>query len=142
MLLLGMLKHLFSFKLLEPAVKRIGIMTKPIEQGYSGSGKSFEQIVSSMQELNEKYEIILLHYDNPDKEIYKHFECIKLPSNPLVASYKIRKLKLDIIHYSPLTLKSPIYFVNAIKVATIHGGASFLLRNSSRSYTIFMRTMR
>lgn len=109
-------------------MKKIGIMAKPIEQGFSGSGSHLEQLVENLMRINDKFEIILLHYGDSNKEIFNKYKSIKIPTNPLLASLKLRKLNFDIIHYSPLTIKSPLYFVNAIKVATVHGGASFLLR--------------
>lgn len=106
--------------------KRIGIITRPIDQRTSGSGSHLKSIVSNLlTKINfDEYEVYLIHYERNNLDIYKHsrIEEVIISRNPFIASYQLNKLKLDLIHHSPLTILSPI-FSKAKRVATIHGFA-------------------
>jgi len=106
---------------------KVGIFTRPIDQGTSGSGSHLEKLVSHILEINNNFDIILIHYYKNNKDIYKKTEELIIPRNPVLASLKLRRERFDILHYAPLTIYSPIWFTKSIRVATIHGGASYLL---------------
>jgi len=106
---------------------RVGVFTRPIDQGTSGSGSHLREIVSRLITADPEVDIILLHYQSrPDIALYSQQEEVVLPRNPLFAARVLKKANLDIIHYNPLTIYSPL--VPGIKkVATIHGAAPLFL---------------
>jgi len=108
--------------------KRIGIITKSIDQGTSGSGSHLRQLVEALIENNRNFDLVFLHYWDKDLEIYRTHEHHLLPKNPLKAARKIKELQLDLIHYSPLTAMAPIWGLRGLKkVATVHGAAQAFL---------------
>lgn len=102
-------------------MKKIGIFTRPIDQGTSGSGHYLKEIVEHLLVQNHEFDITFIHYQKNDKPIYKGQKELIIPRNPLKASRIIEKEGFDILHYSPLTIMAPRWGVKAIKVATIHG---------------------
>lgn len=110
-------------------MKKVGVFTRPIEQGTSGSGSHLEKLLEEIYNLHEiknEFEIVLLHHKESSKEIYKKFKSEIVSRNPIIAYFQILKFKFDILHYSPLTILYPVFFLRSIKkVATIHGGAIF-----------------
>lgn len=107
---------------------KVGIFTRPIDQGTSGSGSHLEQLVKNILEYNKDFEIVFIHYvKNRDKSIYNGINDIVIPRNPIKASKLLKKEKFDILHYSPLTIFAPIWIKNVKKVATIHGAAPLFL---------------
>jgi len=103
---------------------KIGIFTKPIDQGTSGSGSHLRQIVSHILKHNQKYDIVLIHYSKNDHEIYNKTAELIIPKNPLLAHLKLRKENFDILHYYPLTILSPVWLRKPKKVTTVHGGGA------------------
>ncbi|MDC7221310.1 MAG: glycosyltransferase family 1 protein [Spirochaetales bacterium] len=107
---------------------KIGIFTRPIDQGYSGSGHHLLEIVTHLlKQNNDEFDIHLLHYVKNDKPIYQETKELILPRNPLKASAILRKHNFDLLHYSPLTPYAPIWGVKSKKVGTIHGAEPDLL---------------
>ena len=49
-----------------------------------------------------------------------------VPRNPLRSATILQREKFDIIHFSPLTIFSPIWGVPGRKVATLHGAEQLL----------------
>lgn len=105
---------------------KIGVLTKPIEEGSSGSGSHLEKLMNHVLKLNSKFEIILLHYEHSNKSIYLNNKHLIIPKNPILASIALYKNKFDLIHYSPLNIKSPLFIPGIKRVATIHGGAPYI----------------
>lgn len=103
---------------------KIGIFTRPIDQGTSGSGSHLRQLVSHILKLNQKFDIVLIHYSKNDHEIYKKTREIIIPKNPILAHFKLRKENFDILHYYPLTILSPVWLKNSKKVTSVHGGGA------------------
>ena len=108
---------------------RIGIFTRPIDQKTSGSGSHLREIVQTMLELAPSIDLVFCHYEpNDEFEGYRRAEELILPRNPLAASKKLRSAGLDIVHYNPLTIYSPLFVGDGTKrVATIHGAAPVFL---------------
>lgn len=107
---------------------KIGIFTRPIDQGTSGSGSHLEQLVKHILELNKDFEIEFIHYTyKRDKSIYNGIKDIVIPRNPLKASKILKKENFDLLHYSPLTFFAPLWLKDVKKVATIHGAAPVFL---------------
>lgn len=100
---------------------KIGIFTRPIDQGTSGSGHHLKEIVTHILKQNKDFDITLIHYAKNNKEIYNGVKELIIPRNPLRASKIIKKESFDLLHYSPLTIMAPIWGISARKVATIHG---------------------
>lgn len=111
-------------------------MTRPIDQGTSGSGHHLLEIVRHLLKQNKNFDITLIHYVKNDKEIYKGVRELIVPRNPFKASKIIRKENFDLIHYSPLTILSPFWGVKAKKVCTIHGAEPDLV---PQYYTLIQR---
>lgn len=101
---------------------KIGIMTRPIDQGTSGSGMHLKYLVDHILKLNDKFNIVLIHYKKNDNDLYKQVNELIIPKNPIFASIKLKKANFDLIHYTPLNILSPIWIKKFKKVATIHGG--------------------
>jgi glycosyltransferase involved in cell wall biosynthesis len=125
------------------AVKpRIGIFTRPIDQKTSGSGSHLREIVHTMVETAHEFELVFCHYErNEEFEPYGAAEELILPRNPTAASAALRKAGLDLVHYNPLTIYSPMFVGRrpgasargprprdrVPRVATIHGAAPLFL---------------
>ena len=106
---------------------KVGIFTKPIDQGTSGSGSHLRQLVNHILDINDKFNIILIHHSKNNKEIYKRTDELIIPINPVSASIKLMKENFDILHFSPLTILSPVWLKKPKKIATIHGGGAYEL---------------
>lgn len=108
--------------------KKIGIFTRPIDQGTSGSGSHLEQLVTHILKQNRDFDIEFIHYSKKrDKAIYNGVKDIVIPRNPFKASKILKKECFDLLHYSPLTAFAPIWIRGIKKVATIHGAAPLFL---------------
>ncbi|MFX1573970.1 MAG: glycosyltransferase family 4 protein [Promethearchaeota archaeon] len=103
---------------------KVGIFTKPIDQGTSGSGSHLRQLLNHVLEINDKFSITLIHYTKNDHEIYRKAQELIIPRNPLFAHFKLKKENFDILHYYPLTIFSPVWLKNPKKITTIHGGGA------------------
>lgn len=112
---------------METKKPKVGIFTKPIDQGTSGSGSHLQQLINHVLKINNNFNIVFIHYEKKDKGIYTDNKQLIIPKNPITASIKLKKYDFDIIHYSPLTVFSPILLKEPIKVATIHGAAPYFL---------------
>lgn len=104
---------------------KVGIFTKPIDQGTSGSGSHLRQLVNHVLDINDRFNIILIHHSKNNKEIYKRTDELIIPKNPIIASIKLIKENFDILHFSPLTILSPVWLKKPKKIATIHGGGAY-----------------
>ncbi|MGL1890179.1 MAG: glycosyltransferase family 4 protein [Spirochaetaceae bacterium] len=108
-------------------MKKIGIFTRPIDQGTSGSGHYLKEIVKEIILENKDFDITFIHYQKNDKEIYKGQKELIIPRNPFKASKILKKHNFDLLHYSPLTIMAPRWGVKSKKVATIHGAEPDLI---------------
>lgn len=106
---------------------RIGIFTRPIDQGTSGSGHHLLEIVRHVLAANADFELFLIHYERNEKAIYREAPELIVPRNPLAAARVLAPYGFDVLHYSPLTVHSPIIGVKAKKAATIHGAEPNIL---------------
>lgn len=88
---------------------KVGIFTRPIDQGTSGSGRHLEQLVKHILEMNDRFEIVLIHYSKNGKDIYNRAHELIIPKNPLFAHFKVKRENFDILHFYPLTFLSPIW---------------------------------
>ncbi|MEM7452750.1 MAG: glycosyltransferase family 1 protein [Planctomycetota bacterium] len=102
---------------------RLGIFTRPIDQGRSGSGKHADRLLTEFIRINDTFDLFFIHYEKSDHPIYEHGTEILIPRNPFKASRIIREYNLEIVHYHPLTVMSPVTGLQAKKAATIHGAA-------------------
>ncbi len=106
---------------------RLGIFTRPIDQGTSGSGAHLLEIVSAFMAINRDFELTLIHYERSDREIYARARELVVPRSPIGAARALARERFDVVHYSPLTIYAPLWGVRARKVATIHGVEQLLL---------------
>jgi glycosyltransferase involved in cell wall biosynthesis len=107
---------------------RIGIFTRPIDQGFSGSGHHLLEIVRNVLARNQdRFHFTLIHYEKNDLPIYTQSDELIVPRNPIAASRVLRRLKFDILHYAPLSPYAPIWRVPGKKVATMHGAEPYLV---------------
>lgn len=109
---------------------KVGIFTKPIDQGTSGSGMHLKCLVDHILKLNDKFNIVFIHYKKNDNEIYKNAKELIIPKNPLIASIRLKKENFNLLHFSPLNILAPIWLKKPKKVATIHGGGGSQLFQS------------
>ncbi|MFX0043508.1 MAG: glycosyltransferase family 4 protein [Candidatus Hodarchaeota archaeon] len=116
---------------------KVGIFTRPIDQGTSGSGSHLRQLVKYILEINDRFNIVLIHYAKNDNEIYRKADELIISMNPIIATPKLLRENFDILHFSPLTILSPIWLKRPKKVATIHGGGALFLPDQFSKLKIF-----
>ena len=124
---------------------KVGIFTKPIDQGTSGSGSHLRQLINHVLDINDRFNIILIHHSKNNKDIYKRTDELIIPKNPVIASFRLKRENFDILHFSPLTIISPVWLKKPKKIATIHGGGAYELyysRNLSIIKKLHARTIR
>lgn len=103
---------------------RVGVFTKPLDSWTSGSGHHLNEILCHALDINDRerrFEFTFIHYRRSDNPIYSRVRELIVPRNPLAAALTLKRERFDVVHYSPLTVYSPLFFVKAKKVATIHG---------------------
>ena len=89
---------------------RVGIIARPIEQRTSGSGSHLEQLVKAIAAIeNHDLDITLIRYGDTPLKIPGVTHELKISRNPILASIKLMAKKFDLIHYSPLTILSPVW---------------------------------
>jgi glycosyltransferase involved in cell wall biosynthesis len=107
--------------------RKIGIFTRPVDQGTSGSGHHLKEMILHLMNINKLFDITFLHYTEGNDEIYNFAPDIILPRNPIRAAEIIKRHDFDLIHYSPLTIYAPIFGLPKIKkIATAHGVEPYL----------------
>jgi glycosyltransferase involved in cell wall biosynthesis len=74
-----------------------------------------------------KIDFTFLHYKPSENAIYQRVRELLVPRNPLRFAAILRREKFDLVHYTPLTIYSPIWFVPNKKTATIHGVEQLLI---------------
>jgi glycosyltransferase involved in cell wall biosynthesis len=115
-----------------PSTPRIAVFTKQIDNWRSGSGRQLNEIMARVLDQNEartrnKIDFTFLHHKESENAIYQRVKQILVPRNPLRFAAVLRREKFDLVHYTPLTIYSPIWFVPNKKTATIHGVEQLLL---------------
>ncbi len=106
---------------------KIGIFTRPIDQGTSGSGFHLLELLNQLFDLDAETEYVLIHHNKNGNAIYGRCREIIVSRNPLLASFQLRNERFDIVHYNPLTIISPIFGLSGKKVTTIHGASILFL---------------
>ena len=106
---------------------KIGIFTRPIDQGTSGSGFHLLEIINQLLNVDTFNEYVLIHAAHNDRPIYKRCRELIVPRNPLKATGILRREGFDVLHYNPLTIISPLIGIGSKKVATIHGASILFL---------------
>lgn len=99
----------------------IGILTRPVDQGTSGSGSHLRQLVETLIDLNETFEITLIHHRERNDALYERANEFVVSRNPLTASIQLARQDFDLLHYAPLTILSPLWVPGVQRVATLHG---------------------
>jgi glycosyltransferase involved in cell wall biosynthesis len=107
---------------------KVGVISAPIDNNISGSALHLSSLLNEMKNSSAEYKITLIHYNvNSAEPLYEEMDELIIPRNPIKAGLIIARKKFDIIHYTNLSVFSPIIFVKAKKVATIHGCAAYYL---------------
>jgi len=112
---------------------KIGIILKPLDTGVSGSGSHWRELLPYLMLRLDRDEVVLFCYTEKGfKEIeslgLSNAMIVKLSRDYFKAVSQINDLDLDLIHYNPLTIKSPLVGIKAgVKVTTFHGMASLYL---------------
>jgi glycosyltransferase involved in cell wall biosynthesis len=107
---------------------RIAIFTRPIDQGYSGSGHHLLEMVTHMLDQNDgTFDFTLIHYAKNDRPIYARTKEMIVPRNLFSAARALESESFDLVHYAPLSPYAPVLGVRAKKVATIHGAETYLV---------------
>jgi glycosyltransferase involved in cell wall biosynthesis len=115
-----------------PSTPRIAVFTKQLDNWKSGSGHQLNEIMAKVLDRNDargrnKIDFTFLHYRESENAIYQRVRHIIVPRNPLRFAAVLRRERFDLVHYTPLTIYSPIWFVPNKKTATIHGVEQLLL---------------
>ncbi len=107
---------------------RIAIITRSIDRsGTSGSGHHLREMIRHLLPQADDLDIHLAHYQESQEEIYRWAPEVRLPVNPVRAATILNRGEFDVVHFSPLTIVSPIHGLRAAKVATIHSAEPMLL---------------
>ena len=107
---------------------RIGIFTRPIDQGYSGSGHHLLEIVNHMLDENDgTFDFTLIHHEKNIRPIYTRAKEMIVPRNPFTAAAAVRNQSFDIVHYAPLSPYAPVWGIRAKKVASMLGAEPYLV---------------
>ncbi|MEO0774935.1 MAG: glycosyltransferase family 1 protein [Bacteroidota bacterium] len=114
---------------MSPQKIKVGVFTRPIDQGTSGSGSHLNKLFNQILDLNPPgMELVLVHYESTDKPIYQRTSQLLIPRNPWRAARILERENFDLLHYNPLTVLSPLWVSQKVKkVATIHGAAPHFL---------------
>lgn len=99
---------------------RVGITTRPLEKGVSGSGMHLDRLLRAFVQLDHGFELYFLHHTERRPDLYQHGTPFRIARNPLLAAAKIARLQLDIIHFSPLSIFSPMLAQARFRCATLH----------------------
>jgi len=109
---------------------RIAVMTRPIDnRSTSGSGKHLIEILQALLEIDHGLDLTFVHNIDSGHSLYKHSDIkeMKIPRNPLKASKILRDQNFDLIHYSPVSIMSPMWGIKAKKTGTIHNAEPVLI---------------
>ncbi|MDR1931831.1 MAG: glycosyltransferase family 4 protein [Spirochaetales bacterium] len=111
---------------------RIAVFTKQLDNWRSGSGHQLNEIMARVLDQNQeraqgKIDFTFLHHRPSDNALYRRVRELIVPRNPLKFALLLRREKFDLVHYTPLTIYSPIWLVPNKKTATIHGVEQLLL---------------
>ena len=110
---------------------KIGIISRPVDQGTSGSGFSLIHTLRALGALRDEwedlFEISLVHYLTGTHHLYREFPEVIVPRNPLRTARRLEKSDFALLHYNPLTVFSPVFGFSGRKVAMIHGAEPDLL---------------
>lgn len=99
---------------------RLGITTRPIEKGVSGSGMHLDRLLSAFVRLDHGFDLFFLHHSEKKLDLYHHGRACRISRNPLVAAGQVSALDLDILHFSPLSIFSPMLAKVRFRCATLH----------------------
>jgi glycosyltransferase involved in cell wall biosynthesis len=109
----------------------VGVFTKQLDAWRSGSGHQLNEIMARVLDLNEgrerRLDFTFLHYKPSENPVYGRVRELLVPRNPLRFAGVLRRERFDLVHYTPLTIYSPIWCVPNKKSATIHGVEQLLL---------------
>ena len=110
---------------------KVGIISRPVDQGTSGSGFSLIHTLRALDALREEwqehFDLHLVHYVKGTHELYQRFPEVVVPRSPLRTARFIDRAGFSLMHYNPLTLFSPVFGFGGKKVAMIHGAEPDLL---------------
>jgi len=106
---------------------KIGIFTRPIDQGTSGSGFHLLEVLNHLLDSDQDNEYVLIHHARNENGIYRRCRELIVSRNPLLAAFRLRKEGFDIVHYNPMTILSPIFGIPSKKITTIHGASILFL---------------
>src|SRR6056297_1098943 len=100
----------------------IGVFSKQLDNWTSGSGHHLNEMMQHILDMNTKLRFVFIHYSPSENPIYRRIdEEIIIPRNPLKAATLLRQHHFDVLHFTPLTVFSPIWGTPGKKTATIHG---------------------
>lgn len=71
--------------------RKVEIFTRPIDQQTSGSGSHLRQLVDHLLQVNDTFDIYLIHYKKGDLDTYKKTKEIIIPRDPLRVSIKLQR---------------------------------------------------
>jgi len=106
-------------------MKRICVFTKPLDNWSSGSGHHVNEILSRVLDVNDasgNFDFTFAHYGPSANPIYSRVKELIVPRNPLLSAATIRSHSFDLVHFTQLTVFSPVWFNGTKRMtATMHG---------------------
>jgi glycosyltransferase involved in cell wall biosynthesis len=121
---------------------RIGIITRPIDQKTSGSCNYQRQLLNALLDSDHGFDITLIHYQKSNDPVYTRPEITEriIPRDPIRASIAISRMHLDLLHYAPYTILSPLWARTRCRMASILGaGPLFIPDEYSRLHNLHAR---
>ncbi|MFP4432177.1 MAG: glycosyltransferase family 4 protein [Spirochaetota bacterium] len=111
--------------------KKIGIISRPVDQGTSGSAFSLIHTLRAMRDIRSEWEDIfdihLIHYVKGTHSLYESFPELIVPRNPLKAAWCLERERFELLHYNPVTIYSPVFGFSGRTVGMIHSAEPDML---------------
>lgn len=99
---------------------KVAITMRPVEKGVSGSGMHLGRLLSAFVNLSPDCEVTFLRNTQQEFEFYAYGETLTVSRNPVRAAWELRDRRFDIVHYSPLSIFSPLFIRASARCATLH----------------------
>jgi glycosyltransferase involved in cell wall biosynthesis len=123
---------------------RIGIVTKWLDEPYTGIGQYTYKLIKGLLSIDKKNNYIFIHKKGGKSDVYQHGKEMFLPKLPgpmwiFPANFflSVRKNKLDVVHEPYIGLLLPTDFK---QVMTVHDISPILFGSGHQSFTLYFKT--
>jgi hypothetical protein len=117
-------------------VPKLAVLCRPLDRGVSGSGMHLERLMRAFLKVNTKFEVFFVHHEKKHYDIYDQGNDVVASRNPFKLARILNRIGIDIVHFNPVSIFSPIWNLNSRRCATIHGDAEYFL---PEEFSLFKR---